>query len=233
MDKTAIEHWSPVIGGQFWWTGVIFVLIFVPFMILLGSKISLKQRNMVLYGMGIYQLGNKILTQVGHILSDNYILASNLPLHLCGLSGILAGIVVFYRKQMLVEFLYFFGLVGFIHSVLTPEFTGGTTSWKIFDYYVGHSMLIIIPVWLMKYYNFRLRPNSWWKSFVYLQLVVVIVMQINTIIGNGANYMYLAKAPIANNPLVLQDPYHIVGFEIFAIIHFYLLDVIARRIFDK
>ena len=58
-------------------------------------------------------------------------------------------------------------------------------------------------------------------------------MQINIIIGNGANYMYLAKAPIANNPLVLQDPYHIIGFEIFAIIHFYLLDVIARRIFDK
>ena len=68
---------------------------------------------------------------------------------------------------------------------------------------------------------------------MYLQIVEVIVMQINTIIGNGANYMYLAKAPIANNPLVLQDPYHIVGFEIFAIIHFYLLDVIARRIFDK
>ena len=233
MDKTAIEHWSPVIGGQFWWTGVIFVLIFVPFIVLLGDKISSKQRNMVLYGMGIYQLGNKILTQVGYILSDNYILASNLPLHLCGLSGILAGIVVFYRKQMLFEFLYFFGLVGFIHSVLTPEFTGGTSSWKIFDYYVGHSMLIIIPVWLMKYYNFRLRPNSWWTSFVYLQLVVVIVMQINIIIGNGANYMYLARAPIANNPLVLQDPYHIVGFEIFAIIHFYLLDVAARRIFNK
>ena len=25
MDKTAIEHWSPVIGGQFWWTGLISV----------------------------------------------------------------------------------------------------------------------------------------------------------------------------------------------------------------
>ena len=152
MDKTAIEHWSPVIGGQFWWTGLIFVLIFVPLMIFLGSKISSKQRDMVLYGMGIYQLGNKALTQIGYIFSDNYIIASNLPLHLCGLSGILAGIVVFYRKQILFEFLYFFGLVGFIHSVLTPEFTGGVSSWKIFDYYVGHSMLIIIPVWLMKYY---------------------------------------------------------------------------------
>ena len=45
--------------------------------------------------------------------------------------------------------------------------------------------------------------------------------------------MYLGKAPLANNALVLQDPYHIIGFEIFAIIQFYLLDVIARRIFDK
>ena len=99
MGKTAIEHWSPVIGGQFWWTGLIFVLIFVPLMIFLGSKISSKQRDMVLYGMGIYQLGNKALTQIGYIFSDNYIMASNLPLHLCGLSGILAGIVVFYRKS--------------------------------------------------------------------------------------------------------------------------------------
>ena len=47
MDKTAIEHWSPVIGGQFWWTGLIFVLIFVPLMILLGSKISSKQFSIV------------------------------------------------------------------------------------------------------------------------------------------------------------------------------------------
>ena len=44
--------------------------------------------------------------------------------------------------------------------------------------------------------------------------------------------MYLAKASIANSPLVLQDPYHIVGFEILALIHFYVLDVIARRIFN-
>ena len=56
--------------------------------------------------------------------------------------------------------------------------------------------------------------------------------RVNTIIGNGANYMYLAKAPIADNPLVLQEPYHIVGFELAALVHFYVLYVIARRIFN-
>ncbi len=76
-----------------------------------------------------------------------------------------------------------------------------------------------------------MRENAWWTSFIYLQFIVVIVSQANAIIGNGANYMYLAQAPIADNPLVLQDPYHILGFELAALAHFYILDVIARKVF--
>ena len=93
-------------------------------------------------------------------------------------------------------------------------------------------MLFIVPVWLMVFYDFKLRENAWWTSFLYLNFLVVLIIQVNTIIGNGANYMYLAKAPIADNPLVLQEPYHIVGFELAALVHFYVLYVIARRIFN-
>ena len=39
MDKTAIEHWAPQIGGQFWWGGLIFALIFVPLMFIIGKKL--------------------------------------------------------------------------------------------------------------------------------------------------------------------------------------------------
>jgi len=227
----AVEHWAPEIGGQFWWNGVFFVLLFVPLMIFVGKKLSEDYRNYMLYGMGIYQLGVKFGSQISYVLSDNYILATNLPLQLCSISGILAGVVVFYRKQILLEFLYFFGIVGFIHSILTPEFTGGTSAWNIFDYYVGHSMLFIVPIFLMMFYGFRLRKHAWWTSFIYLQLIVVIVSQANVIIGNNANYMYLAEAPIADNIFILQDPYHILGFELAALAHFYLLDLIARKVF--
>ena len=227
----AVEHWAPEIGGQFWWNGVFFVLLFVPLMIFVGKKLSEEHRNYMLYGMGIYQLGVKFANQISPILSDSYILATHLPLQLCSISGILAGVVVFYRKQILLEFLYFFGIVGFIHSILTPQFTGGTSTWNIFDYYVGHSMLFIVPIFLMMFYGFRLRKNAWWTSFIYLQLIVVIVSQANVIIGNNANYMYLAEAPIADNIFILQDPYHILGFELAALAHFYLLDLIARKVF--
>ena len=230
----AVEHWAPEIGGQFWWNGVFFVLLFVPLMIFVGKKLSEDYRNYMLYGMGIYQLGVKFGSQISYVLSDNYILATNLPLQLCSISGILAGVVVFYRKQILLEFLYFFGIVGFIHSILTPQFTGGETTWMewaAFDYYIGHSMLFIVPIFLMMFYGFRLRKNAWWTSFIYLQLIVVIVSQANVIIGNNANYMYLAEAPIADNIFILQDPYHILGFELAALAHFYLLDWIARKVF--
>ena len=227
----AVEHWAPEIGGQFWWNGVFFVLLFVPLMIFVGKKLSEEHRNYMLYGMGIYQLGVKFANQISPILSDSYILATHLPLQLCSISGILAGVVVFYRKQILLEFLYFFGIVGFIHSILTPQFTGGTSTSNIFDYYVGHSMLFIVPIFLMMFYGFRLRKNAWWTSFIYLQLIVVIVSQANVIIGNNANYMYLAEAPIADNIFILQDPYHILGFELAALAHFYLLDWIARKVF--
>ena len=227
----AIEPWVPEIGGQFWWNGVFFVLLFVPLMIFVGKKLSEEHRNYMLYGMGIYQLGVKFANQISPILSDSYILATHLPLQLCSISGILAGVVVFYRKQILLEFLYFFGIVGFIHSILTPQFTGGTSTWNIFDYYVGHSMLFIVPIFLMMFYGFRLRKNAWWTSFIYLQLIVVIVSQANVIIGNNANYMYLAEAPIADNIFILQDPYHILGFELAALAHFYLLDWIERKVF--
>ncbi len=102
----AIEPWVPEIG--FWWTGVFFVLLFVPLMIFVGKKLSEEHRNYMLYGMGIYQLGVKFANQISPILSDSYILATHLPLQLCSISGILAGVVVFYRKQILLEFLYFF-----------------------------------------------------------------------------------------------------------------------------
>ena len=121
MDKTAIEHWAPQIGGQFWWGGLIFALIFVPLMFFIGKNLSKENRDYMLYGMGVYQLGKTFMVQMSHVLSDNYILATHLPLQLCAISGILAGVIVFYRKQMLFEFLYFFGIVGFIHSILNSR----------------------------------------------------------------------------------------------------------------
>lgn len=40
-----------------------------------------------------------------------------------------------------------------------------------------------------------------------------------------ANYMYLSEKPLAENPFVMGDwPWYILGFELAALLHYYLID---------
>ena len=80
-----------------------------------------KTRLYLTYSMGIYQLVSAFSPWlIPNVFNGNFVLASDLPLEMCGLSGILAGIVIFYRNQTLFEFLYFWGICGFIHSIISP-----------------------------------------------------------------------------------------------------------------
>lgn len=232
MNNQALEHWTPVIGSSFWAMGLGLSLLFVIFIFFIGSKISSKNREYLLYAMGAYQLIEVSFFQLYRLFAGEYVIATHLPLQLCSISGILAGLVVFYRKQLIFEFLFFFGLAGFIHSILTPEFTGGIPSAvEIFDYYVGHSMLFVVPIWLMRFNGMRLTIHSWWRSFLYLQLIIVIVSQLNAIIGNGANYMYLAKAPLADSVFVVGGASYILVLNLAALLHFIVFYYAALKVF--
>jgi len=232
MSNQALEHWTPEIGSSFWAMGLGLSLLFVIAIFFIGSKISSKNREYLLYAMGAYQLIEVSFFQLYRLFSGEYVIATHLPLQLCSISGILAGLVVFYRKQLIFEFLFFFGLAGFIHSILTPEFTGGIPSGiEIFDYYMGHSMLFVVPIWLMRFNNMRLTIHSWWTSFLYLQLIIVIVSQLNTVIGNGANYMYLAKAPIVDNVFVVGGASYILFLDLAALLHFIVFYYVALKVF--
>lgn len=190
-----------------------------------------KTRLYLTYSMGIYQLVSAFSPWlIPNVFNGKFVLASDLPLEMCGLSGILAGIVIFYRNQILFEFLYFWGICGFIHSIISPEFTGGDPSnFQVFDYYVGHSMIFIVPVWLMVFMGRSLTKGALWRIALYTQPVLLFVGTINWLVGG--NYMYLAEAPIANNPLILtrEWPWYILLFEFLMIIHFILLYLPAKK----
>ena len=47
-------------------------------------------------------------------------LNDNLPLHMCGLSVIMSIIVLFRFNSLLAHLVYYWGLTGGIHSLLTP-----------------------------------------------------------------------------------------------------------------
>jgi len=164
-----------------------------------------------------------IFMQFYQLHIDKWFAASSIPLHFCGLSSILAGLLMFKRNQLAYECLYYWGLAGAFHSLLTPEFTLGIDDRIIFlDYFVSHGGIIFAALYLTIISGMRPREKSWLKIFLFSQLLIPIVGAINWILD--ANYMYICNKPIVNNPLLIGEwPTYLVFIELFALIHCWLL----------
>ena len=128
---------------------------------------------------------------------------------------------LFNKNQLLGEFVYYWGLLGGIHALLTPEFNNGIKGYNFYSYFIEHAGLLLVVVYIIKHNGFVPRPKSWLVIFGYSQLVVLSVGILNYVIGT--NYMFLRERPSANNPLIIGDwPFYLISFEIAAIVHFWL-----------
>ncbi|MEI7563711.1 MAG: hypothetical protein WCJ39_09070, partial [bacterium] len=65
------------------------------------------------------------------------------------------------------------------------------------------------------------------KAFLYGNIMLAIIFPLNFLIGS--NYMYLKERPLVDNILLVGNwPWYIIGFEVAAIIHMVIMDVIFR-----
>jgi hypothetical integral membrane protein (TIGR02206 family) len=123
----------------------------------------------------------------------------------------------------------YLGFAGGLHSILTPELTQGDSNWMLFDYYITHSMLILISILLTFSLDMKPRKNSALHLFFILNIIALIIYPLDRYID--ANYMYVAKKPIANSPILIGDwPWYLISLEVALIVHLYILDILFRRI---
>lgn len=200
-----------------------------------GRFLNRKQNTIVLYLMGLILLFSSIYSPLRSYLLGNWNTATDLPLHLCGISGIICAILPFLkRKQALFDFVFYTGIIGGIMSMLTPQMNSYDGSqFAYIEYYIRHSIILVMPIYLLQNYGMELSRKSMFKTFVTLNILLTIIMPFNFYVGG--NYMYLAEPPQVENPLVIgQWPYYVLWFEVFMIILlivlFYLSKIRLRQI---
>ena len=70
------------------------------------------------------------------------------------------------------------------------------------------------------YMGMNLSKYSWLKSFLFINVLLIIIMPIDFLID--ANYMYLKNPPAVDHPLVSGDwPYYLVNLEFVVLILLY------------
>lgn len=169
--------------------------------------------------MGAVLVFSSLYNPLRSYLAGDWNTATDLPLHLCGISGIICAVLPFLkRKQALFDFVFYTGIIGGVMSMLTPQMNSYDGSQFVYiEYYVRHSIILVMPIYLLQNYGMELSKKSMVKTFMNLNILLAIIMPFNFYVGG--NYMYLAEPPQVKNPLVIGEwPYYVLWFEVFMVL---------------
>jgi hypothetical integral membrane protein (TIGR02206 family) len=227
QNRNALHHTIPVGSKEWILLNVVFWSIF--FGVLFVSKSWSEQKKYQLgRAFGWVAIMNFAISQCWQLYQGTWSLETSLPLQLCSLSQLLVAYTMLSGKQLGYEFLLCWG-AGAVHAFLTPEITTGGSVFSHIDYTVSHGIIVLSSVYATMRMGFIPSKGSWFKVFLYTQLVLPIIGGFNWILGS--NYMFLAQKPDAQNPLIFGEwPYYIIGLEFVVVAHFFVFYRMHRTI---
>ena len=173
---------------------ILFAFLFcVTFIIYSKNNLNEKQQKYALHGFGLLVSFIVILFHLYYISLGTYNITTDLPLYLCSLLAIIIPVFTYYRKYWMYEILLFWIISGTMQGVITPDIVEGFPVFDYFRYWTVHLGLLIIIFYATFVFNMRPRFKSIFKSFLALQVYVILMILINYLLK--ANYFYLNEKP--------------------------------------
>tara|TARA_B100001996_G_C18522317_1_gene539724 strand:- start:195 stop:878 length:684 start_codon:yes stop_codon:yes gene_type:complete len=209
--------------SQEWIRNTFFVLIVIIFFLLLGKFNNYKSNQVIAKSISLIVFILTITSQIEYIINDKWIIQEHLLLHLCAISQLIASLIfILPKRNFFFEFLFYCGILGGLQAILTPQLNYYDGSlFEYIEYYVTHTIIILLPLFLYFNLNMKLSKYSWFRIFTSLNVLMIIIMPLNFMLES--NYMYLNSPPEVDNPLIIGEwPIYLLFLEIFTITLFYL-----------
>jgi len=213
-----------------WIRNTLLSLLYILLVLLIGRLLSNKQRLTLAKSIAILLIITTITGHSRNIANGYWNISENLPLHLCGISNLIACFILFTKKnRILFEFLFYAGIIGGIQAFLTPQINNFDGShYEYIEYHFSHAGIILLPIFMYNFLNYEITKFSWLRVVLYLNIVLMVVMPLNFQIDS--NYMYLAYPPNVDNPLIIGEwPYYVIYWEFIIVIFTYTTYVITTR----
>ena len=207
-----------------------FSLLFISVPLILARFLNRRQKIQITYLIGAIMIIDFITENGGYIMSGTWDIQYNLPIQLCGISSLICCVLPFIKKKdKLFQFVYYTGVIGGIMAILTPQMNYFDGSLRYYlNYYVSHSLIIALPVFMFLHLDLKLPKFSWFKIWIHLNILMAIIMPINFLLDS--NYMYVNAPPEVSNPLVIGEwPYYLLIWEPLVMIIAYLIYAVSKR----
>ncbi|WP_435415179.1 YwaF family protein [Polaribacter aestuariivivens] len=152
----------------------------------------------------------------------NFDYQKDLPLHLCSFMAIIIPILSVTKKFLYYEIFLFLILAGTMQSLITPDETN-FLNFQFFRYWFVHAGLVIFMMYATFVYKMRPTLKSVGKSFLAMQVYMLLMFVLNYFIGS--NYFYTNRKPDAATLLDLFGdwPKYVFVVELIVIPYFLLI----------
>ncbi|MBE6537130.1 MAG: TIGR02206 family membrane protein [Ruminococcaceae bacterium] len=142
----------------------------------------------------------------------------HLPITVCGWGIVFGSYLVIGKSQTLYDICYFWLFAGTIFALLTPTVITytGPTRFRYYQFWLEHTMGYIGVFYMTFVHKMRPTVKSAIKSYVALAVLAVIAYVANTVIGPGANYLFMAKPESTPSILDILPPNFVLRIIIMA-----------------
>ena len=114
---------------------------------------------------------------------------TTLPLQMCHLTALGAGLYLVTRSRRLATLLYFWGLALCTQALLTPTLQEGPASHVFWYFWLSHGMIVGVAAYAIAVHGFRPTWGDWRFACIAAAAYVAVALPID--LALGANYGFL------------------------------------------
>ena len=118
----------------------------------------------------------------------------SVPLHICSFAVIFNIALLYTNSQRVFNYAFTFGVLGGLMAMFLPDSLGYTyLNFRYYHYIVLHSVIISVPIYYYKAYNYRISYQTILHVFRSAVLMGIAVYIINGFLGT--NYWFIREIP--------------------------------------
>lgn len=119
----------------------------------------------------------------------------HLPITVCGWAIIFGSYMTVTKSQGLFDIVYFWVFAGTIFALITPTVITytGPTRYRYYQFWLEHTLGYVAIFYMIFVHKMRPTLRSLVRSYAALTVLAAIAFTANTVLGPGANYLFLAK----------------------------------------
>ncbi len=156
------------------------------------------------------------------VQSFSVFLQRYLPLHICGVVVFVVVFVLLRRNQTLYEIAYFWGLVGTLNAIITPQLWVDFPNYRFFQYFIAHGGIVVSVLFVT--WGLRMRPTlkGLLRAFLLVNFYMVVMVGVN--LSLKSNYMFICEPPDTKSPFFFAPwPWYILILDGVALVFFFVV----------